>query len=98
MSTPGKTEESMKTAKLKKPGLVDHWEPNDDFRFVTIPELARVLHISTSHLWNLISAGSLTEADGLVKYGRKMTRFHLKTAIGKPTYQKLTGKDETIPA
>lgn len=53
---------------------------DDDNRIVTVPELAEALNMSKSHLYHLIGKKLVTEADGLIKYGRKMTRFHLKVA------------------
>jgi len=50
---------------------------------VTVSQLARALNVSESWLYHLLAAKKITEADGLVRYGRKMTRFNLDIAVGR---------------
>jgi hypothetical protein len=48
---------------------------------VRIPELAKALCVSEGLIHHKISKGELTEEDGLIRYGPRMTRFHLPTAL-----------------
>jgi hypothetical protein len=53
----------------------------DPDAIVTASELAKLLRVSESHIWHQIVAGRITKADGMIRYGRKMTRFHRETAL-----------------